>query len=79
MTDYYKVERMRIILNGRMVGNGYEAVYDNRQAFFTKKGLKKRTVLHELCHHLICERRLDLSEKAEEREANRFARCLLKN
>lgn len=79
LTNFYEVRKMKIRLNGWKVGNGYEAVYYDRQAFFTKRGLKKRNVLHELCHHLVCEMGFELSEKAEEREANSYAKCFLRN
>lgn len=42
LTNFYKVKKMKIRLNGRKVGNGNEAVYYDSQAYFTKKGLKKR-------------------------------------
>lgn len=69
---------MKIRLDGRKVGNGHEAVYYDSEAFFTRKGLKKRTLLHELFHHFICEKGLELSERTEEREANSYAKCFLK-
>jgi hypothetical protein len=47
LTKYYGVRRMKIMLNGRKVGNGDIVVYFQNRAYFTKKGLKKRTVLHE--------------------------------
>jgi len=53
LTEYYGVRRMRIILNGRKVGNRDDACYFENKAYFTKRGLKKRTVLHELYHHLV--------------------------
>jgi len=53
LTQYYSVRRMKIILNGKKVGNGYIAYYFENKAYFTKRGLKKRTALHELYHHLV--------------------------
>jgi hypothetical protein len=44
---------MKIILNGRKVGNGDRACYFENKAYFTKRGLTKQTVLHELYHHLV--------------------------
>jgi len=70
---------MKIILNGKKVGNPYYACYLENKAYFTKKGLRKRTILHELYHHLICEKGLELSERTGEREANCYAKCFLKN
>ena len=53
LTKHYRVRPMRIILNGRRVGKGYVAYYFQNRAYFTKKGLKKRTVLHEAYHHVL--------------------------
>jgi hypothetical protein len=72
LTKYYGVRRMRIIPNGRKVGNGDVACYFENTAYFTKRGLKKQNVLHELYHHLVENKKLDMSERKEEREANRF-------
>ena len=71
---YYGVRRMRIVLNGRRVGNGDIAVYFENRAYFTKRGLNKRTVLHELYHHLVYAFDLDMGIRKEEKEANQFAR-----
>ena len=73
LTRYYGVRRMRIILKGRRVGNGDLACYEENKAFFTKRGLNKRTVLHELYHHLIYVNGLEMTETKEERYANGFA------
>ena len=69
---------MRIILNGRKVGNGYAAYYFENKAYFTKKGLKKRTVLHEFYHHLLEKKGLELPEHIEEKEAHSYAREFVK-
>jgi len=74
LTRYYRVRPMRIILNGRKVGNGDIAVYFQNRAYFTKRGLTKRTVLHELYHHLVYVIGLGLPERTEERAANSYAR-----
>jgi hypothetical protein len=74
LTEYYGVRRMRIVLNGRRVGNGDTAVHFENKAYFTKKGLNKRTVLHELYHHLVYVNELEMSERQEERDANSYAR-----
>jgi hypothetical protein len=74
LTDYYEVKKMKIILNGRKVGNGYIAYYFENKAFFTKRGLKKRTVLHELYHHLVEVKGYELQNGMEEKEANSYAR-----
>jgi len=68
---------MIIILNGRKVGNGDLAVYFQNKAYFTKRGLTKRTILHELYHHLAYVNGLDIPETKEERAANSYARDFL--
>jgi hypothetical protein len=73
LTEYYEVKRMKVILNGKRVGNGDAACYFENKAYFTKKGLNKRTILHELYHHLIDINGLELSETAEEKNANSYA------
>ena len=78
LTEYYGVRRMKIILNGKKVRRGGEAHYSENKAFFTKKGLKKKTVLHELYHHLVYVSDLEMPESLEEKEANSFSRSSLK-
>jgi hypothetical protein len=68
---------MKIVLNGRKVGNGDIAVYFENKAYFTKRGLNKRTVLHELYHHLIYVNSLEIAEKKEEKDANGYVRGFL--
>jgi hypothetical protein len=79
LAKHYSVRRMRIVLNGRKVGNGDIAVYFQNKAYFTKRGLNKRTVLHELCHHLIEAKGWKLPSAEEEREANEYAKLILKS
>jgi len=74
LTKYYGVRRMKIRLNGRKVGNGDIAVYFQNRAYFTKKGLNKRTILHELYHHLVYMNGVNMSQRIEEKAANSFAR-----
>lgn len=74
LTEYYGVRRMRIRLNGRKVGNGDIAVYFQNKAYFTKRGLTKQTVLHEMYHHLVYVNGLDMTGTMEERAANSYAR-----
>jgi hypothetical protein len=69
---------MKITLNGRKVGNGNIAIYFQNKAYFTKKGLKKRTILHELYHHLVYSKGMKTSDGIEEKEANNYAREFLK-
>ena len=74
LTKHYGVRRMRIVLKGRKVGNGDIAVYFQNKAYFTKRGLNKRTILHELYHHLVYVNDLNISRRVEERDANRYAK-----
>lgn len=68
---------MRIRLNRRKVGNGDIAVYFQNRAYFTIMGLKKRTVLHELYHHLVYVNGLGMTKTKEERAANSYTRDFL--
>jgi hypothetical protein len=77
LTKHYGVRRMRIILNGRKVGNGDIAVYFQNRAYFTKRGLDKRTVVHELYHHVIYVNDLDVPKTKEEKNADSYARGFL--
>jgi hypothetical protein len=79
LTKYYGVRRMRIILNGKRVRKEWVAWYLENQAVFKKNGLRKRIVLHELYHHLVEVRSLDMPVRTEEKEANVYARCFLNN
>jgi hypothetical protein len=74
LTEYYGVRRMRIVLNGKRVGCGDIAVYSKNRAFFTKRGLRRRIVLHELYHHLVYAKGLNISQRIEEKCANSFTR-----
>ena len=68
---------MRIILDGRRVGNGDSACYFENRAYFTKRGLKKSIVLHELFHHLVYVKGWELPSRIEEKDANSYARDFL--
>lgn len=74
LSDYYEIRRMKIALNGRKVGNGYDASYSRNIAHFKKRGLNKANVLHEFFHHIAYLQGLEMTEPREEREANRFTR-----
>ncbi len=82
LTEYYKVPKMHIILNGKKVGkrksNRWIACYENNKAYFTKEGLEKKTLLHELYHHLIESNSIELPLR-EEKEANDYSRRFLNN
>ena len=69
---------MKIILNGRKVGNGDSACYFKNKAYFKKRGLRKRTVLHEFYHHLIDAKGLEIPVRREEKEANSYAKDFLR-
>ena len=43
-----------------------------------KKGLTKRAVLHEFCHHLAESKGLEIAIRKEEKEANNYAKTFLK-
>jgi hypothetical protein len=79
LTEYHGVKRMRIILDGKRVGKGYSGYYLKKRAYFTKRGLTKRIVLHELYHHLIETKDYDMRSNIEEKEANTYARKFLQN
>jgi hypothetical protein len=74
LTEYYGVRRMRIVLNGKRVGNAQVACYLKNKAYFTKSGLTKLIILHELYHHLAEKNGLEMSIGEEEKEANSYAR-----
>jgi hypothetical protein len=46
--------------------------------YFTKRGLKKRTALHELYHHLVYSKGMEKPDGIEEKEASNYAREFLK-
>lgn len=70
---------MRVIVDGRRAGKGNRACYFENKAYFTRKGLTKRTVLHEFYHHLVDVKGWDLPSMSEENDANRYAREFLKS
>jgi len=74
LTAYYSVRRLRIVLDGRRAGNGNIASYFENKAYFTKRGLTKRTVLHELYHHLVHVHGLEMPQRTEEKAANSYSR-----
>ena len=76
LSRYYGIRRMKIVVDGRRVGNDDEACYYDYVAYFKKKGLNRRNVLHEFFHHLAYVYDLGYSEGREEREANRYAKSI---
>jgi hypothetical protein len=71
---------MKIVVDGRRVGNGNDACYysEHRIAYFKKKGLDKFNVCHEFYHHLANVRGYEISGKKEEKEADSYAKKILK-
>jgi len=76
LAKHYGIRRMKIVVDGRRIGNGDEAcyVYDSHTAYFKRKGLDRSNVLHEFYHHLAYVRKLKLGRNKEEREAQKYAR-----
>jgi len=71
------VRRARIILDGKKVGRGFSGYYLKNRAYFTKRGLNKRAIMHELYHHLVYVNGLEMPKTIEERAANNYARDFL--
>ena len=78
LTEYYGIPKMKIILNGRRVMRACDCDYFEGIACFTRRGLKKRNVLHELYHYIVENKNIEMSEAKEEREANTFARAVIR-
>jgi hypothetical protein len=68
---------MKVILDGKRVGKGCSGYYLKNRAYFTKGGLIKRIVLHELYHHLVSSKKLEMPEDMEEKAANSYAKNFL--
>jgi hypothetical protein len=75
LTQYYSARKMKICLNGRKVGKDYLGFYIGNRAYLKKKGLNRKTVLHELYHHLVETRKLEIPQRTEEKEANSYSRA----
>ena len=69
---------MKIILDEKRVGKGYSGYYMKNRAYFTKRGLNRRTVLHEFYHHLVDAKGLEVPLRKEEKEANSYARDFIR-
>ena len=80
LAKYYGIRRMKIVLDGRRVGNSDEAcyVYETRTAYFKRKGLDRSNVLHEFYHHIANVKGWVTSERREEREASEYAKRISK-
>ena len=79
LSRYYGIRRMKIVIDGRKVGNNAVACYNEYVAYFKKWELNKSNVLHEFFHHLAYVYGLDLSYSKEEREANRYSLIIIKS
>jgi hypothetical protein len=79
LARHYQVRRMRIIVDGRRAGRRNRACYFENRAFFTKKGLNKRFVLHEFYHHLVDTKGWELPSGIEEKDACNYEREFLRN
>lgn len=78
LTRYYGVRRMRIVLDVRRVPGKCYGLYFKNRAYFTREGLKRRIVLHELYHHIVDVKGHELPNGMEEKNANRYASEFLK-
>jgi len=78
LSNHYGIRSMKIIVNGRKVGNKNNALYNNNVAYFRKDRINKLLVAHEFFHHLCCVKSLNMTERAEEKEAHKYARLLRK-
>jgi len=77
LIKHYGVRPMIIIPHGRKVGKRYVACHFQDRGHFTKRGLTKRTRLHELYHHLVYINGLNITKTRKERVANGYARGFL--
>ena len=78
LTRYYRVAGLKLFLDGRRVPRKCCGVYFGNRAYFTRIGLKRGVVLHELYHHLVEAKGLEMPVRVEEKEANVYAREFLK-
>ena len=77
LCNHYKIRKMKIILDGRKVRKGKACYYQN-VAYFTPKGLNRKVVLHEFFHHLVYCKKMDMTHRPEEQEADLFVKQFLK-
>lgn len=78
LTSYYRVKRMKVVVDGRRVSKGYSAEYLGNRAFFKRREIRKRLVLHELYHHIVEAKGLKMTIRKEERLADEFARKVMR-
>ena len=79
LAKHYKIKGMKIVVDGRRVGNGNEACYnyENYTVYFTKRGFDKINVLHEFFHHLVAKGIIEIEDKFEEKAADMFAKKII--
>jgi hypothetical protein len=78
LTRYYRIPKMRIKVDGRGMRKSYLAYYDYDRARFRKRTLKKKYVLHELAHHIVGYKGLEMTRREEEKLCDRFAEEVMK-
>jgi hypothetical protein len=78
LTSYYRVKRMKVVVDGRRVSKGYYAEYYRNNAYFKRREIRKRLVLHELYHHIVEAKGIVMASKKEEMLADEFARKVMK-
>jgi hypothetical protein len=78
LAKHYGIKKMKIVLDDKKVGKGNDAIYLKNKAYFSRKGLNKRIVLHEFYHHLVFAKGLELSNAIEEQNAQAYPRDFLR-
>ena len=48
LTEYYRIPKMNLIVDGRRVTRGCDGIYFENTSYFTKNGLNKQNVLLEI-------------------------------
>jgi hypothetical protein len=79
LSRHYGIRRMKITLDGRKAGVGNRACYVENKAYFTRRGLNKRFVLHEFYHHLVEAKGWEMPNSIEEENARSYAREFLRS
>jgi hypothetical protein len=69
---------MRVILNGRKVGNGDRACYFENKTYFTKRVVETKSTSRVVSSLAYSKGRVKPNQ-IEEKEANEYARNLLRN
>jgi hypothetical protein len=78
LTRFYRVRSVKIVVDGRRVYKAYSAEYLRNRAYFKRREIRKRLVLHELFHHIVEAKGLTMPLYEEERRADEFARKVLR-